>query len=293
MSRAGWLPYALVAPALVLVMVVVGIPFVFNTYLTTTNASVLSGFAGNSFVGPRNFGALLGDRGFQEALRLTFLWTGATLALQMLVGLVLGLLLHDAPPRLSRYLQGLWLLPWVIPAAAAFYIWRILYNQQVGPIHQLLAGAKLIHTPLLSDPALALWAIVVAAAWKGYPFYMLLFRAALQGVPTDLYDAARVDGANRRQIFWHVEREQLLIVGSVAAVLGFIWTFNWVTPAFVMTNGGPGVATRTLGLYIYQEAIRTFDYANAAVAATVLVAIVVALLLVARYLGRRSGAEPT
>jgi ABC-type sugar transport system permease subunit len=210
----------------------------------------------------------------------------------MAVGLLLGLLLHDASARVSRYLQALWLLPWVVPAAAAFYIWRILYNDQVGPVHDALADVGLIDVPLLSDPRLALWAIVVAAAWKGYPFYMLLFRAALQSVPTELYDAARVDGANRRQIFWHVEREQLLIVGSVAAVLGFIWTFNWVTPVFVMTNGGPGVATRTLGLYIYQEAIRTFDYANAAVAATVLVAIVVGLLLIARLIARRTSGAP-
>jgi ABC-type sugar transport system permease subunit len=131
---------------------------------------------------------------------------------------------------------------------------------------------------------------VIAAAWKGYPFYMLLFRAALQAVPTELYDAARVDGANRRQVFWHVERAELMVVAAVAAVLGFIWTFNWVTPPFVMTNGGPGVATRTLGLFIYEQAIRTFDYAGAAVAASALIVIVVALLLLARAVARRTAA---
>ena len=106
MTRAGCLPYLWVARALVLIGIVVGIPFLFNTFLTATNASVLTGFAGNQFVGLANFESLLSDRGFHDSLRLTLLWTAATLGLQMAVGPLLGLLLHDASSRVSRYLQA-------------------------------------------------------------------------------------------------------------------------------------------------------------------------------------------
>jgi multiple sugar transport system permease protein len=202
--------------------------------------------------------------------------------------LVLALILQDAPSRLSKFFQPIWLIPWVVPAVAAFYAWRLLYHPQVGQIHEWLAGAGIIETAVLADPVNAIWGIITAAVWKGFPFYMVVFYSGLQAVPVDLYDAARTDGANRWQVFRHIELPELAIIAAPAAVLGFIWIFNWFAPIYVMTEGGPGGATTTIAYYIFEEALRRFRFGTSAVAGTALIFLVSALFLVASLLRRRT-----
>jgi multiple sugar transport system permease protein len=167
----------------------------------------------------------------------------------------------------------------VLPAVSVFYVWRLYFNPQIGPIQRFFERIGLVDSPMLADPTLALWAVILAGLWKGFPFYMIVFYSALQSVPQDLYDAARVDGANRARIFWSVERPEILSVAAPACVLGFIWIFNWFTPIFAMTEGGPGDATRIVGIYIYDEALRGFRYNTAAAASTSLIGLVIVFFL--------------
>jgi multiple sugar transport system permease protein len=275
----------MVAPAVAVVLVVMGFPVVYNLYLSLTNASALTGVHDPDFVGVRNYEVVFRDPRFQRALGLTFVWTIANLALQLLLGLALALLLHDTRGRLGTALRALWVLPWLLPAASAFYVWRLLYDPNVGQLGMILSEFGVTRN-VIGDPGAALWAVIVAGAWKGYPFYMLMFYSGLASVDRDLYDAARVDGAGRFTVLRHIELPEIRSIVALAAVLGFVWIFNWMTPLLVMTEGGPGGATTTLGVYIWLEAIRGFRLSNAAVASTVLVVIVLAIFA-GLYLVRR------
>ena len=272
------------APAVVAVFVVMGFPVLFNLYLSLTNASALTGITDPDFVGLRNYETVFRDPRFQRALGLTFVWTVANLVLQLGIGLFLALLLHDTRGRTSTVLRALWVLPWLLPAASAFYVWRLIFSPDVGQVGSILADLGVARNAL-GDPSLALWAVIIAGSWKGYPFYMLMFYSGLASVPRDLYDAARVDGAGRWTVFRYIELPEIRGITGLVALLGFVWIFNWMTPLLVMTEGGPGGATTTLGIWIWLEAIRGFRLANAAVASTVLVAIVM-LILAALFLYR-------
>jgi ABC-type sugar transport system permease subunit len=272
-------PYLMSLPGFITVLLILGYPVAYNIYISFTNASAFTGLTNLEWVGLNNYRWIFEDPRFWDAVQRTLLWTFANLILQIAIGLLFALVLHSLPMRWSRVLQPIWLIPWVLPAISVFYVWRLFFNPQIGPIQIGLEKLGIVDGPILSDPKLAMWAVIMAGVWKGFPFYMVVFHSALQSVPQDLYDAARVDGANRWQIFWSVERPEITTVAAPAAVLGFVWIFNWFTPIFAMTEGGPGAATTTVGIYIYQEALRGFRYNTAAAASTGLVAMVCVFFL--------------
>ncbi|MCC6790032.1 MAG: sugar ABC transporter permease [Thermomicrobiales bacterium] len=270
-------PYLMSLPAFIVVLVILGFPVGYNIYIGFTNASAFTGLDNPAWIGLENYTWVFTDPKFWDAVRITLVWTTSSLTLQICLGMILALILHQIPIGWSRVLQPIWLIPWVLPSVSVFYVWRLYFNPQIGPIQRFLEAIHLVDRPILANPDLALWGIVLAGLWKGFPFYMVVFHSALQSVPQDLYDAARVDGANRPRIFWSVERPAILSVAVPASVLGFVWIFNWFTPMFAMTEGGPGGATTTVGMYIYFESLRGFRYNTAAAASTGLVAVVVVL----------------
>lgn len=275
-SRGRFSPFAYLMslPGFVTVLVILGYPVAYNIYIGFTNASAFTGLTNLKWVGLKNFRWIYDDPRFWDAVQRTLVWTFSSLFLQVAIGLLLALVLHSIPLGWSRLLQPVWLIPWVLPSISVFYVWRLFFNPQVGPIQIYLEKLRVVDGPILSDPRLAFWAVVVAGVWKGFPFYMVVFHSALQSVPQDLYDAAKVDGANRAQVFWSVERPEIMSVAVPASVLGFVWIFNWFTPIFAMTEGGPGGATTTVGMYIYFEALRGFRYNTAAAASTGLIGLV-------------------
>jgi multiple sugar transport system permease protein len=275
----------MVGPTILVVLIILGLPVLYNIYLSITDASALTGLTDLDFVGLSNYENVLQDPRFQRAFQLTIVWTIANLALQLALGMALALLLHAARGRLGAAVRVLWVLPWLLPAASAFYVWRLMYQPQVGPLGQLFTELGLAR-PILGDPSLAMVGVIIAAAWKGFPFYMLMFYSGLASVPQDLYDAARVDGAGRWRVFRDIELPEIRPIVGLAAILGFVWIFNWMTPLLIMTEGGPGGATTTLGLWVYFEALRGFRLSNAAVGSTVLVVIVL-LIFLTLYLRRR------
>jgi ABC-type sugar transport system permease subunit len=275
-------------PGFITVLLILGYPVAYNVYIGFTNASAFTGLTNLKWVGLDNFRWIFEDPRFWDAVQRTLLWTFSNLILQVSIGLLFALVLHSLPMAWSRILQPIWLIPWVLPAISVFYVWRLFFNPQIGPIQIALEKIGLVDGPILSDPNLAFWAVVAAGVWKGFPFYMVVFHSALQSVPQDLYDAARVDGANRAQVFWSVERPEITSVAIPASVLGFVWIFNWFTPIFAMTEGGPGSSTTTVGMYIYFEALRGFRYNTAAAASTGLIAMVCVMFATYQLINWRS-----
>jgi len=263
-----------------MMLMILGIPVGYNVYIGFTDASAFTGLMNPTWVGLDNYRWVYSDPFFWDSVRRTMSWTVSNLVLQVAFGMFLALILHELPMAWSRILQPLWLIPWVLPAVSVFYVWRLYFNPLIGPIQRLAERIGIVDSSILDDPDLAMWGIVAASVWKGFPFYMVVFYSALQAVPQELYDAARVDGANRVRVFWTVERPAIIMVAIPASILGFVWIFNAFTPIFAMTEGGPGSATTTVGLYIYFEALRGFRYNTAAAAATGLIMIVVAFFVI-------------
>jgi multiple sugar transport system permease protein len=269
--------YLMTLPGYIAVLVILGFPVGYNIYIGFTNASAFTGIDNPKWVGAKNYRWVFSNPNFWEAVNRTLVWTVSSLGLQLTVGLLLALVLHELGVSWARVIQPIWLIPWVLPSVSVFYVWRLFFNPQVGPVQRLAERVGLVDSPILANPDLAMWGIVLAGLWKGFPFYMVVFHSALQSVPQDLYDAARVDGASRVRVFWSVERPEIVSVAIPAFILGLVWIFNWFAPMFAMTEGGPGDATTTVSMFIYFESLRGFRYNTAAAASTGLIAVVVVL----------------
>jgi multiple sugar transport system permease protein len=188
-------------------------------------------------------------------------------------------------------LRTLNLLPWVIPGVVVGLVWEYLYQPNYGPINDLLRRAGLLSVPVawLSEPSLAMAAVVGANIWRGIPFFTIMILAGLQAIPDDVYEAATVDGAGATQRFWSITLPMLRPIIVVATATRIIWTFNYADLIFVMTGGGPANATQITSSYTLLTAYTDLDFGYAATLSVVL--LVFLLVFTAGYLKFTKGVE--
>ena len=189
-------PYLYTAPVLILIVAVMLVPLSVGLSYAFRDIQLLDPSSGG-FVGLDHFRELKADRSFRAALLNTLIWTGASVALQFIFGLILALLLNREFPG-RRLVQALVFLPWAVPTFLVGLDWAWLFNPVVGPLPGWLIALKITHDSnnLLADPGTALIGPIVAAIWWGIPFFAITSLAALQSIPKDLYEAASIDGAS-------------------------------------------------------------------------------------------------
>jgi len=180
-------------------------------------------------------------------------------------------------------MRALVLLPWVLPGVVNAILWRFMYDPQLGLVNALLLGSGLTHdkTAWLAQTDTALWALIVAAIWKGFPFSTVMYLAALQGVVQEQIEAAHIDGANAMQRFRFVTIPSIAGIIRLNMLLTTIWTFNYFDLIWVTTAGGPLKKTHIFPTIIYQTAFResgNFGKASAYGVIAVLVLSVFAIL---------------
>ncbi len=170
-------------------------------------------------------------------------------------------------------------------------MWEYLYQPNYGPINDLLRRAGLLSVPVawLSEPSLAMAAVVGANIWRGIPFFTIMILAGLQAIPDDVYEAATVDGAGATQRFWSITLPMLRPIIVVATATRIIWTFNYADLIFVMTGGGPANATQITSSYTLLTAYTDLDFGYAATLSVVL--LVFLLVFTAGYLKFTKGVE--
>jgi multiple sugar transport system permease protein len=209
------------------------------------------------FIGFANFADLFGDAQFLNSLGITFWWTVASVVGQVLLGFGLAILLNR-PFRGRALYRTLFLLPWVVPNFIAALTWVWMFNDRFGIIPSLLVGLGLVQerTLFLADPGLALPAVIAVNIWKNYAFVMIVMLAALQAIPHDLYEAARVDGANVWREFLSITLPLVKPMLLIVVLLRVIWTFNTFELVFIMTEGGPGRSTEILTITAFLQAFR-------------------------------------
>jgi len=229
------------------------------------------------YVGLANYVRLLHDDVFWLSLWNSFVWVFGSVSFQFLGGFAAALLLHESF-RGRALVRTLTLLPWIIPGVVVALIWEFIYQPNYGLLNDLLARAGWMgeRVAWLANPNLAMPAVIFTNIWRGVPFFAIMLLAGLQAIPTELYEAARVDGASVTQRFWHLTVPMLRPIIVVATATRIIWTFNYADLIFVMTSGGPANATQITSTYTLLQAYSNLDFGYAATLSVALLLIMLA-----------------
>ncbi|MDP2697555.1 carbohydrate ABC transporter permease [Thalassospira sp.] len=272
-------PYLYVSPAIILIVAVMLMPLVLGLSYAFRDIRILNPFSGG-FIGLAHFQTLMQDSAFFQALLNTAWWTFGSLLFQFSLGLILALLLnrHFVGRRL---VQALVFLPWAVPTFLSGLNWAWLFNPVVGPLPHWFTALGIMDSPfnILSDPDLAMWGPIVANIWFGIPFFAITLLAALQSIPSDLYEAAAIDGATTRQQFFSITLPFLAPTIAITLMLRTIWIANFADLIVVMTNGGPADSTQIVASYIFTQAFRRLDFGYASAIAAVLLVLLLAYAL--------------
>lgn len=275
-------------PLLVLVSVVLVYPII---YLAWVSVSETNYFVIGQFVGFDNFSALFRSSDFLDTsvVSLTFLF--ATLLLALIVALGFALLLQSMPRRRATLTRTVLLLPWTLSTTVVGCLWLWLLNPSYGLAQYGLTLAGLPPSLLLGDPDLALWLVIAATAWWSFPYAMVLITAALQTIPSELYEAVGVDGGSAVHRFFHVTWPHILPTMTNAAIALTILYLALVSLLIVMTGGGPLGATTTWSFQVFRQTTQNVDIAPAAALSVVVVLVNVCLGIASKRLSRGSHLE--
>jgi len=263
----------LVAPLVLLMLVVIGFPLLNTVALSLQNQQVVG--TASSFVGLDSYRAVLGDSALWEALRRSGVWLVGNLVVQTVLAFSTALLLTRIG-RWSRAARTWILLPWVIPTVAVAVIWQWLTNSNYGILTKVLGWIGLDNVQFFADPTWAMPALIVMNSWHWFPLGAVIIYGALQTVPEEVYEAAKVDGANVWHRFWYITLPLLQPVLFALGLVGTLWSFNIVDSIYLVTRGGPAGSTTTAPVLIYDTAFKAFRASEAAamsVSAIVLLAI--------------------
>ena len=242
-----------VMPALVLLSLVTIYPIIYVFYLSLHRRLLI--FDISRFVGIDNYIFLFKDDRFWNALKNTVYFTTLSVSLELILGLAIAMLLNMSF-RFKGVARALVLIPWAIPTVVSARMWEWIYNTDFGILNYLI-GAKI---NWLGSPFWAINAAVFMDAWKTTPFVVILLMAGLQVIPLELYQAARIDGANAWQIFRRVTLPLLKPVILVVLIFRTLDAFRVFDAIYVLTGGGPANTTETLSIYAYKVLFQTLQF---------------------------------
>ncbi|MCK5793371.1 MAG: sugar ABC transporter permease [Anaerolineales bacterium] len=263
--------YAFISPWIIGFLIFTLGPMMASFYFSFTDYNIISP---PEWVGLDNYRRVFfEDPLFWDSLKITFRYAFMALPLSLVMGFSLAVFLNQKIPGVKIW-RTIYFLPSVIAGVAVALLWVNIFNPRIGVLNPFLKSFLGIEGPRwLSDPAWALRALVIMGLW-GVGGSMIVYLAGLQGIPTHLYDAAKIDGANRWQIFRNVTLPMMTPIIFYNLVLGMIGTFQYFTEVYVATGGGPIRSTLVYNLYLYQNAFQFFDMGYASVLAWVLFVII-------------------
>ncbi len=276
-------PYGFLSPTLVLLAILMVTPIVMVVGYSLMDRVIMA--KESQFVGFDNYAQVLTNPVFLVAIKNTAYFAGGSVVAHFAIGLSFALLLNTdlLGARTKGLFRAVYILPWLFTIAITAVLWRMLLSPN-GIVNYLTTSLGLTDTAVewLSDPDLALHAVTFINIWAGYPFFMVSLLAGLQGIPKDLYEAARVDGAGAVKQFVHITIPQLRPIIISMALLDFIWTTQQFALIWLTTGGGPIDATEMLSTFTYKLAFAQFDFSVASASAVVvlLLSMVLAVLYV-------------
>jgi multiple sugar transport system permease protein len=236
----------------------------------------------------KNYQDLLGDARFRNSVWVQVRLSVITVTSQILIGLGLALLLNVR----SRFLEAMrtvFLIPMVLPPIVVALIWKVLYVPDVSPVYRFLEWLEIYPVAIITHPVLALWAIALADTWEWFPFTMLILLAALQMIPDDPLEAARIDGAGAFQLFRFMVLPLVRPTIVVVALFRLIDSIKAFPLIYVITNGGPGIVTEVTNYYAFLEA---FNFSYWGYASAIAVLMVISVFFLSWLINRLATAHP-
>ncbi len=276
----------LIAPTVLIFCAVIVYPLVSALYLSLFK--IFTPTLRGEYVGLGNYAYLASSPEFWRSLWNTVVWTVFTLTLQIVLGVAIALMLHQN--MVFRPLaRSLILFPYFVSTVVAVLVWRWLFNDLYGILNHVMLAAGLIRMPLdwLGSMPNAMISIVLVGAWKYFPFVVIAVLARLQTIPDALYEAAKIDGAGPVARFFDITLPQLRDVLLVVILLRAIWDFKEFDLIYLLTGGGPVIATQTLPLMVYKDAFGLNDMGRAsAVAVSMMLVMLTFMVLYLKVAGR-------
>ena len=255
----------MLSPAALFIIAICFYPIFAGIFMGFTNMSLMNPRAWR-FTGLGNFSELIGDSEFKNALVFTLGYSIFSVFFSYLLGLVCALFMSRKIP-FRGIIRATLLIPWVMPAVVATTAWIWLLNDQTGLVNWLLRSLGITSTPVLflAHTNSARLTVIFFDAWKNFPFMSLILLSSMQSISTELYEAAYIDGANSWQSFIRITMPLIRRASFLVILLQSIWTFNSFDRIFLLTRGGPGLATQVISIYAYNTAFFRSDlgYASA------------------------------
>lgn len=275
--------YLLVLPIILLFAALVVYPFFNAIWISMTNKVI--GVDGK-FVGLANYAWLLKWPDFERMFFNTWIIAIVGVAIKFVVGMV-GALLLNVQFRGRALMRGIFMLPWALPTFVATLTWRWLYDGRNGVFNNILMRTGLTDAPIsfLGSPHFALWAIIILVVWKGFPFFTISYLAGMQGIPTEQYEAAQVDGATKVQQFRYITLPSLRHVIMITCLLSLIWTSNTFEMVYLLTGGGPSNRTQVFTVMAYHLGVQNMRIGEAAAVPMMFFPLLLGLIvIVSRYM---------
>ncbi len=264
-------PYAYLTPVMIMmaallflpIILVIGYSFYDNVLVTPES----------HWVGLANYQTVLSDQVFTGSMKNTVIFVVLNVLFHLIIGMALALMVNAKclSSGAKAIFRVIYMLPWMFNATVIAILWKLLLNPN-GVINYLFTYFHITSGAVewLSDRAIVFWVLTFINIWAGYPFYMISILAGLQGISSDLYEAASIDGASSVQSFLYITMPQLKPILISIAMLDFIWTTQNFSLIWLLTAGGPSHATEMMSTYVYKTAFTSYQYSKASAAAVII-----------------------
>ena len=260
-------------PTFVILTLLVAYPLVNN---------LINSFSqGGIFPTVKNYQKLFADRYFRSDLKNTFQWLLYTVPFEMVFGLIIAILLNTKV-RMKKLFRTLFIVPWVIPSVVVCIVWKWIYNADYGILNYILQLFGIIQKNQLwvSDPNQVLKCIAVVYVWKIAPFVMIMYLSGLQSISEDIYESARLDGANWLQQIGYITLPLLFPVMRSVILVSVIWSLNSFVYVYSISGGGPARVSEIVQIFIYKTDIEQYNFEYSAAAANIFLIIVMVIAFV-------------
>lgn len=276
MKSRKWEPLTLLFPTLLLITFVMVIPLVLNMYYSVHNMDYMKN---SGFVGLKYYKQFLSDPGFYKSLVTTLFISLSAVTISMGLGTLLAVWIDKNDGLLAYIIQLVGLIPWAISMVVAGLLWKWIFNGEFGLMNYILSLLGMERINVFATPFSSIMSVVFVMAWRTTGYSMVLILAGLKGVPQEYIEAAQIDGANNREVFWKIKLPLIKTPLLISAIVITMSNFNNNTVPMVLTGGGPGNATSVLTFKMYQLGFEYFQFGKAS-ALSVLILCINMLLVV-------------
>ena len=280
------IPYLFVGLATIYLILFTSVPLIRGFWFSLTDSLLLAPNEG-SFVGLENYRRLLGDSEFYNSLWSTIVYTAIVVVGSVTLGVVAAIAINERLPGRAIF-RSVLTLPWAVPGVSVVLVFIWIYNYDSGVANRATVALGIGQKGWLIDPQFGMFSVTLASIWKVFPFIMLVVLAALQGVPEELREAARVDGADKLNTFRTVVVPHLIPTIRIVALLMTIWSIRRFEIIYLLTGGGPSGATNNIVINVYKLAFESSELGRAAALGMLGLLLSLSVTLVYFFLDRRT-----